>query len=100
MPEWIADRRLYLTGGGLEDPHARVVEHNDPDATYLLVAEGQILAAGHVKRFNLPASLYPDPEPEPTAEEPGEKQAERVEDKMAARADDKSRPGSSRRRST
>lgn len=98
MPQWIADRRLYLTGGGLGDPDARVVEHNHPDANWLLVAEGQLLDAGYVERFNLPASLYPEPEPEPEAA--GEKQAERPEDKQAARPEDKSSPGPARRRST
>lgn len=97
MPQWIADRRLYLTGGGLDDPEARVVEHNHPEANWLLVAKGQLLDAGYVERFNLPASLYEAEEP---VQEIGEKQAEQAEDKMATRAADKARPGPARRRST
>lgn len=86
MPDWIADRRLYLTGGGLADPNARVVEHNHPEAAWLLVAEGQMLASGYVQRFNLPASLYE------------EKQAEPTEDKMLGRPEDKSVAGPEVRR--
>ena len=98
MPQWIADRRLYLTGGGLSDPKARVVEHNHPEAAWLLVAEGQLLDAGYVQRFGLPASLY---EQEAPPEEAGEKQAEPAEDKMAEPPANKSAtPGPTRQRRT
>lgn len=56
MPEWIADRRLWVTGPP-ENPETRLVEEGDPAAAFLLVPKGHVVAAGYVARFDLPGSL-------------------------------------------
>lgn len=77
MPEWLSDRRLWLTGDP-ENPNTRLVEEGDLEAAFLLCAKGQVVAAGYVERFDLPASLY-------------RKQAEPAEDKMLGPAENKAR---------
>jgi hypothetical protein len=75
-----ADRRLYVTRGDDRVPDAaadaradqRVVEEGDPDAAFLLVAEGSVIPLDVAAKYGLsvvdgkivlPSAAVPDPAP-------------------------------------
>lgn len=67
MPNWTADRRLWLTSD-----RSRVVEDGDPEAAFQLIAPGQQMRELDARKFGLL------------------KEADKAEDKAAPKPADKS----------
>jgi hypothetical protein len=85
-----ADRRLYLNAD-----RSRVVEDGDPEAAYLLAAEGTDISNEDVRRYGLDKKQAPEPEPmvvhsiaaDPPKDEPKEDApAEDDDDKAESKA--------------
>lgn len=53
-----ADKRYYTTAD-----RSRLVEEGDPDAAYLLAAEGAHLATADIERYGIGKKSMPSPEP-------------------------------------
>jgi hypothetical protein len=53
-----ADKRYYTTAD-----RSRLVEEGDPDAAYLLAAEGAQLSSADIERYGIGKKSMPEPEP-------------------------------------
>lgn len=81
MASFVADRRLYLTAD-----KERVVEEGDPEAAFLLCAEGRAIHPDHVDRYGLERE---DGKVVIPGQEPEAKSVDAPEDKMAGPPEDK-----------